>query len=258
LKTYVCVLLMAGVGLLPGARLAGQTETAGVHAWDGGIRQTVDGIFIPAVTGAPFTAKVAVEITHALPDGTTVSQKYYTLVARDSQGRVHREKRSLVPADSDREPLLMETYLMDTPERTRTICEFVRRTCSISSDHPASGAFVEPEGVSRDGKSYMFRENLGTSTMDDLDVQETRETRTYNAGTFGNDRPVAVTKEFWYSPQLKINLAVTRNDPRTGEQRLQVTELSLSEPDPSWFVPPQEFKVVDLRAVQASEASQAK
>jgi hypothetical protein len=104
----------------------------------------------------------------------------------------------------------------------------------------------------------MFRENLGTSTMDDLDVQETRETRTYNAGTFGNDRPVAVTKEFWYSPQLKINLAVTRNDPRTGEQRLQVTELSLSEPDPSWFVPPQEFKVVDLRAVQASEASQAK
>ena len=57
----------------------------------------VEGLFIPLITGQPFHAKIAVQIHHQLPDGTIVDQKYYTLVARDSNGREYREARNRFP-----------------------------------------------------------------------------------------------------------------------------------------------------------------
>ena len=108
-------------------------------------------------------------------------------------------------------------------------------------------------GLSKDGLSYLTREEMGRSTIDSLEVIDSRETRTYNAGAFGNDRPVAVTKRFWYSPQLQVNLAVDRHDPRTEDQKLELTELNLSEPDPAWFAVPEGYRLIRERAPAALE-----
>ncbi len=222
---------------------------------DGGIREHVDGIFIAPVAGAPFSAKVPVEITHQLQDGTTVTRKYYTLVARDSQGRLYRETRKLIAADENREPPLIRTYVSDPQTALRTVCSPAQRTCWTAKFHPQLRVSKAPVGLSKDGKSSLVSESLGSSTIDDLEVQGTRETRTFNAGAFGNDRPVAVTKEFWYSPRLQINLVVTRNDPRNGDQKIQVTDLSLSEPDPARFAPPQGYKMMDTLPAKSEGVS---
>lgn len=244
----VPVLLLIGCCALAAPALWSQAETGIVRAPDGGIQQQVDGIFIPPVQGAPFTAKVVVEIRALLPDGATIARKYYTLVARDSQGRVHRENRGILPADSDKEPPLHYTFVNDPLTRTRTTCVPAQQTCWITKFVPIVQSTLEPAGLSANGKSYLAREDLGASTLDDLEVLHSRETRTFNAGAFGNDRPVVVTKDFWYSPRLQINLAVTRDDPRTAIQKLNVTDLILGEPEPSWFASPQGFKVIDQRS----------
>jgi hypothetical protein len=81
-----------------------------------------------------------------------------------------------------------------------------------------------------------------------VEVAGTRETRVIGGGVIGNDRPISITKEFWYSPQLGLNMLVKRNDPRVGVQTFTVTEVSLSEPDPKYFQVPARFKIVDMRS----------
>ncbi|HTZ57097.1 MAG TPA: hypothetical protein VMB49_03325 [Acidobacteriaceae bacterium] len=75
-----------------------------------------------------------------------------------------------------------------------------------------------------------------------------RDTTTINPGIIaGNDRPMVTTREFWYCPQLGLNLLSTLNGPQSGRQVFTVTELSTSEPDTKFFLPPAGYKVVDRR-----------
>jgi hypothetical protein len=252
MKTSTCLLLLASLAVSTSARLGAQGESEITHAPDGGIARHVEGIFVPAIPGAPFTTKEQVQLTNHLADGTVVAQKYYAMIVRDSQGRVYRETRGRIPMGSDREPPITRFYVNDPKKGIRTTCYLATHTCEVSRWHGAVHLTDEPVGLSRDGLSYLTREELGRSTTDGLDVIETRETRTFNAGAFGNDRAVAVTKRYWYSPQLQINLAVDRHDPRTEDQKLELTELSLSEPDPAWFAIPQGFRLISPKDATAA------
>ena len=216
---------------------------------DSGISGHVEGLFIPLIGGEPFHARIPVRITRQLPDGTTVEQKYYTLAARDGKGRTYREGRDVVAADSDREPPLMRTFVYDPKTSLITTCNPVRRTCQQSSFNPTSHPADEAVGPSADGKSVLTREDLGKKTMQGLEAIGTRETRTFAPGAFGNDKPVVVTKEIWYSPRLQFNLSVTRIDPRNGVQKLEVTDLKLGEPGAEWFALPDGYRMVQERVM---------
>ena len=244
--------LLAATLVLSGTKLVAQADSEVSHAPDGGISRHVEGISVPAIPGAPFTTKEVVHLINHLQDGTTVVQMYYAMIVRDSDGRVYRETRGRIPMGADREPPIRDFYFNDPRRGTRTTCTPATRICVVTGWHQNLHPFEEPVGLAKDGLSYLTRENMGTSTIDSLEVIDTRETRTYNAGAFGNDRPVAVTKRYWYSPQLQINLAVDRHDPRTEDQKLELTELNLSAPDPQWFTVPDGYRLVKERvAVQA-------
>jgi uncharacterized protein YecT (DUF1311 family) len=235
------------VGLM--APASGSADQVHAPDADSGMGNRVEGLFIPLATGQPFHAKIMVQINRQLPDGTVVAQKYYTLVARDAAGREYREGRDLIPADSDRDPPLLRSMIYDPKTSLETRCIPDRRVCSQTSFDPAGHPVEESIGPSSDGKSVLTRESLGTKTIDGLEVQGTRETRTFNPGAFGNDKPVVVTKEIWYSPQLQFNLAVTRNDPRNGTQKFEVTDLKLGDPGPEWFALPDGYRMVQERTV---------
>lgn len=214
---------------------------------DTGMSGRVEGLYIPTIAGQPFQAKVVVSITRQLADGTAVAQKYYTLVARDGQGRVHREFRELLPADSAEEPALLWTIVYDPVASLITTCYPERRSCRHFALAPPPAEV--PVGPSPGGKSVLRRESIGSKTFDGLAVDGTRETLTFAPETFGNDKPVVVTKDYWYSPRLQVNLLVTRNDPRNGTQRLEVTELKLGEPGTEWFTVPDGYRVVAEQVV---------
>jgi len=214
---------------------------------DSGLAGHVEGLYIPLVPGAPFHAKIAVQIHRQLPDGAVVDQKYYTLVARDSTGRTRRESRELVAADSDLDPPLIRTLVYDPKTNMVTNCYPGQHICRQAFFDPSRRPVDEPVGPSSDGTSVLTREDLGKKTIDGLEVTGTRETRTYNPGAFGNDKPVVVTKEIWYSPQLQFDLSVTRLDPRNGTQKLDVTDLKLGQPGPEWFAIPDGYRLVSDR-----------
>jgi hypothetical protein len=49
------------------------------------------------------------------------------------------------------------------------------------------------------------------------------------------------------SRQLGLNLVSFREDPRFGTQKFEVSDVVLGDPDPKLFLPPEGFKLLDLR-----------
>jgi len=237
---------MAGAALLVPAAM-GQEAGEALRGPDGGTQYHVAGIEVLPIAGKPFTAKDSIEWTRKLEDGSTVTTHLYAAMARDSQGRVYRERRSFVPANSNKEPKLTETLVYDPIAGTKTACVIAKRQCTISSYRPATKFAPMPAGTFAGGTRTLERQDLGTNVIDDLNVTGTRETVTVAPGALGNDRPLATTREFWYSPDLETNLAVTREDPREGTQYIHLTDLSRSEPDPLTFEVPAGYATHDLR-----------
>jgi hypothetical protein len=215
---------------------------------DGKVHTRIEGIKIPSVANAPFTAKIVVLWDQPLVGGGTISHKYFTMVARDAQGRVHREVRDFIPADSSAEPPLRSILITDPVTSTRITCTTEGMSCTLADFRAPlarTGLAGAPSTESADGKS---RQSLGQQTIDDLPVVGTREITTSTAGTHGSSRVVVTSQDLWYSADLSMYFSVIRKDPQLGQVTLTVTDLTRQSPDPSWFGVPEGFTAIDARS----------
>jgi hypothetical protein len=227
--------------------LAAQESDETFRGPDRGTIVRVPGIQILPVAGRPFSGRDHIEWTRTLGDGTVVTTHLYAFLARDGQGRIYREHVSFVPMNSNQQSRRREMDLLDPVAHTRTTCMVATRKCTITDYHASTSFTPGPVGAFDKGTRYLSRESLGTDVVDGLNVVGTRETVTISAGAVGNSQPLVTTKEFWYSPELQVNLAVTRKDPRDGTQMIQVVDLSRSEPDAATFQVPSGYAVEDIR-----------
>ncbi len=86
------------------------------------------------------------------------------------------------------------------------------------------------------------RESLGSKVIEGVMVEGTRTTRTIAAGEIGNDKPIEIVSESWFSPDLKTVVYSKRSDPRTGDMIYSLTNISRSEPEASLFTVPADYK----------------
>ena len=204
----------------------------------GSVRTHIRGIEIAPLANAPFTAKTVVTWNEPPVGGAAVSRKYYTLVARDSQGRVRREVREFIPADSSAEPPLRSFTILDPVSAKRTTCTQASMSCATSAFYPRMPV-GDSDGTLSGSSDNVTRESLGQQTIDGLPVVGTRET----VSNASSSRVALTQTEVWYSPDLHMDLSVIRSNPQLGEVTLQVTNLVRGEPDLSWFSVPSGYEV---------------
>lgn len=87
-------------------------------------------------------------------------------------------------------------------------------------------------------------ESLGTKTFEGVEAEGKRTITTIIAGMIGNEKPIEVVYERWYSKELDLIVYSRQYDPRFGEQTYRLTNVSRSEPDRSLFTVPADYKVV--------------
>jgi hypothetical protein len=237
---------LLGCIFLAGTLLA-QNSTGPSLGPDGDTRVSISGIKILPIAGKPFSGSDSIDWTRTLEDGSVVATHQDAKLARDGQGRIYRENVTRFPANSDQKSKVKEIIILDPVANTRTACLIAARQCDVTDYHGAASSVRQPAGPFDDGKRNLSRETLGTDTIQGLNVVGTRETLTINAGAEGNSQPLSSTEEFWYSPDLEVNLSVTRKDPREGTLVIHVVDVSRSEPDPSLFQVPANFAVEDHR-----------
>jgi hypothetical protein len=87
------------------------------------------------------------------------------------------------------------------------------------------------------------KEDLGTKTVNGLQAEGVRVTRTIAAGSIGNDKPIAVATERWYSPDLQIAVMTVHSDPMMGTVTTKLTNVVRGDPDASLFQVPADYTV---------------
>jgi len=209
----------------------------------------VPGIDILPLTGAPFSGIDKIVWTRPTGGGDSVTVSLEAKAVRDSQGRLYRERHCFCPAGIDPEKTMQEFTISDPVTNLRITCVKSTHWCHIFTFKPQLSFAVQPVGPYDQGRRNLTRESLGTKYIDNYPVVGTLETMTMAAGVVGNDQPIALSREFWYSSELKTNLAVTRKDPRDGTQAVTLTVLSRNEPDASIFTVPAVYGIVDDRGV---------
>lgn len=198
------------------------------------------------ITGAPFTATFSAQTTQALADGNHIQRSTNGNFARDGNGRTRQDLTlpAIGPwATSGNAP--PHVILINDP--VASVHYALEPDKKIARKLPAPRWLANGKGgpppFARENQSGVTTTSLGSQTMDGLTVQGTRTTRTIAAGAIGNQLPIQITVERWYSPDLQMNIMITRSDPRTGQTVFQVTNIQRGEPDAALFQVPSDYTV---------------
>lgn len=87
-------------------------------------------------------------------------------------------------------------------------------------------------------------EELGMRDFEGIQAEGTRRTTIIPAGAIGNERPIELVYERWYSKELGMVVYSKNTDPRFGEQTYRIANVVRSEPDPALFAVPTGYKRV--------------
>ena len=234
----VLVLLVCTLGLVA-------QEAAVTHAPDGRAPQFVMALIFPPKPGAPFMANARMVAVQILPDKSTVTMHSERAVARDNDGRIFEERRQFMPGSGPEASRLLAVDYMDPQAHTQHRCFPGPNYCAIY-DYFFGTPRMMPVGLQADKTTYLTREQFGTETVAGVEAQHSRETFTLYMESVGNSRTILRIVDYWYSPELGINVQVKRHDPRDGDQTLWLTDLTQSAPDPATFNLPEGYRMVDL------------
>lgn len=101
-------------------------------------------------------------------------------------------------------------------------------------------------------------ETLGQQIMEGVPAEGTRTTTTIEAGEIGNDRPISVVSERWYSSELQTPVMSKHSDPRTGEETFRLANVRRGEPGADLFMVPAGYTIRDGLAPKAVTAPSKK
>jgi len=88
-------------------------------------------------------------------------------------------------------------------------------------------------------------EPLGKQNIEGVMAEGTRNVSTIEAGAIGNDRPIQVSMENWFSQELQMTVMTKRSDPRTGDESFRVTNIRRGEPGAFLFQPPAGYQITE-------------
>ena len=108
----------------------------------------------------------------------------------------------------------------------------------------ASGSGTYVFAPSAHEKYETRTEELGVQNIEGVNATGSRTVTTIPAGAIGNERPIEIVYEKWYSDDLQLVVMSKHSDPRFGEQTYRLTNIVRSEPDPSLFELPQGYKLL--------------
>jgi hypothetical protein len=237
----------------------------------------LDDAEVPTLKGAPFCATVTTEHTQLLADGNRIHTTDDATVCRDSEGRTRREatlnlmqmgQQSSAPKlITIVDPVAGARYILDPGKKIAHRMSLAKTGDagppplpplppagdrvfffrSTDENLAAGPQIAKGAGPDNDDQAHHV-ENLGDETINGIHATGTRMTHTIPAGKMGNEKPINVTSERWYSTDLKATVMTKHNDPWAGELKTEFTSVNASEPDSSLFTVPSDYTIAEDKA----------
>jgi hypothetical protein len=205
------------------------------------------------VAGAPFSAVATQQITREFTDGNrmvrTVRVTHYY---RDSSGRTRIEReisRQSAGAqatlqgsvDEIDDPVSGERYLLIP--RTRTAEALKGRTTArlVQATPPGITAYFGGLTIGPKDQGWSQPESLGEQVIEGVRAVGTRREYTLAAGAIGNEKPIGITIEQWFSPDLGMIVSKTGHATTGGGSSYRLEHVVQSDPDPTLFAIPADY-----------------
>jgi len=227
------------------------------------------------VKGAPYAAEAVTESTQTLIDGNRIQRKSSASVFRDSEGRTRREQTlSAIGPWAAAGEAPQTIFIDDSVAGTHYVLNPKDRTArKISLPNPKDGNvtftaavplgkpmmrferhIVGPTGgpgetIAFEGSTFESAlpkpetESLGKRVIEGIEAEGTRTTITLPPGQVGNELPIQIVSESWFSPELQVVVMSKNSDPRMGETIYRLTGINRSEQPKSLFEIPADYKV---------------
>jgi hypothetical protein len=168
------------------------------------------------VIGKPVSATQERHTLQVLGDGTRIENTQTEKFYRDDAGRTRLERQD------------------GTAEVNQIGGVTVHRTKPQGHDEKTKDdehKLKKPDHANATGQE----EDLGYQSVNGVTARGSRSVTTIPVGQIGNDRPIQIISERWYSEDLQMNVKAVNSDPRFGETTYQLTNIAQNAPDPSLF-----------------------
>ena len=239
------------------------------------------------VKGAPYSAQAITETTRTLNDGNHIKSKTTASVYRDNEGRTRRDQELgavgpwAMSGDPQQtvfinDPVAGINYILNPRTHTARKMPPLRAIpMSIESSNAAPGdtsrtsvrverdvftTAVAPPPSPGEGPPQEFRvapgpqksatESLGKQTIEGVVADGTRTTVTIPAGEVGNEQPIQIVWEKWYSPELQTIVMSKHNDPFVGDTIYRLTNIVRGEPSRTFFEVPADYTIKEFPVSQ--------
>jgi hypothetical protein len=239
------------------------------------------------VKGAPYSAQAVTESVQTLSDGNRIVRKDSANVYRDSEGRTRRDQTlghfgpfatagDAAQTSFINDPISGVNLILDPRTKTaRKLPSFefhfrtdnkeggdqdktVRRRLRVEREEagrfvfqtpaPPHGAAPEVHIFDRTSKAETKTEKLEKRTVEGVEAEGQRTVTTIPAGEFGNELPIQIVHERWYSPELQVVVMTRHSDPRFGETTYRLTNINRAEPTASLFQVPGDYTLKEAPA----------
>jgi hypothetical protein len=85
------------------------------------------------------------------------------------------------------------------------------------------------------------KEDLGQQLVEGVMAAGSRATMTIEAGAIGNEQPLQIVSEQWFSADLQLLILTKHSDPRAGESTFRLTNITQAEQPRSLFELPPDY-----------------
>ena len=226
------------------------------------------------VKGAPYSGDVVTESIQWLSDGNRIVQRSTARVFRDSEGRIRREedRPSGTPMVSITDPVAGVSFSLDSERRVALqtpnnaavhVMEAFRKSQAGIVTRLPPGALEKVEKAAQEVEDRLVKgwtahyepsmvavyvasdrviiEKLPARDIEGVRAEGVRRTTTIPAGEIGNDLPIEIVSEEWFSPELQVLVLTERKDPRLGTSTYKVVNINRSEPAAYLFEVPSDY-----------------
>jgi len=279
--TWLCGVVLYGVAL----QGASAQRDMGAQQHTVSANQSIIAAIREPVTGAAYQAEKVSRSVQTLSDGTVITQETRGLIARDAEGRIREDLYVVVSgqvAGHEMDKTLQSATVGDPVAHTMLIWTGDKSKVAVQMQLPSLPGMAKGKGMigmlgaapppplppppgssarktvalgslgsnGPDGLTENVRtDELGKQSIEGVLVTGKRVTTTIPTGKVGNDRPIVVVHEEWWSPELKVLVKTTDNDPRSGEQTMELQGLARTDPDAALFQAPAGYQVKDMAEV---------
>ena len=214
------------------------------------IKSTQLGMIGSNVKNAPYSAEAISETAQQLADGTRIEQRHTYKIYRDSQGRMRRESESGMEVWII-DPVANASYVLDVKKQEARAVPLwvplgdVRERAFVKEEGARDEQIVAPIDKQGGFEKTTRWQSLGKQVIEGVEAEGRETIETIGVGTIGNDRPIVITSERWYSPELQLLIRTRHYDPRTGENTFRLSGLRRDEPAPDLFKVPASYRIVN-------------